>query len=407
MQVCCRRTTLARRRQTCCDAEGDDCRGPVQATLRQPQPVGRHPPSPRPRNSPGLTIYAIPRIFRCIEPPESRSVDLNAILSILNDQAADYDFGRLQDIRMARRPLQRRPSRHPFGSTDKEWAHHIGGREELQFNVGGDEGLLRWGIAISLQPSRSLPDVTVLHSRLSSVLEIHGDHLRRLGFAMWDWTGGNGGRSRNRPPQRVGEDLYRAGAFTFVGKQAPFEAFDPSHVLRDFDILLPVYEFVEFEPDAAPPALYPERGFVFEPDPMAEGNDRPRETTARRTAGVAQVSLRHGVLQEAPKRELTREGAVVATENRDGRGGYIDLVASRNGEYEFYEIKTDTTPRLAIRHAIGQLLEYAYWPSPVRPRRLVVVAEQLLDAEVAEYLRTLEMEMDLSISYRQVNPGPK
>ena len=46
-------------------------------------------------------------------------------------------------------------------------------------------------------------------------------------------------------------------------------------MLRDFDILLPVYEFVEFEPDTAPPALYPQRGFVFEPDPMAEGNDPP------------------------------------------------------------------------------------------------------------------------------------
>ena len=284
-----------------------------------------------------------------------------------------------------------------------------GGREELQFNIGEDEGMFRWGIAISLQPSRSLPDVTVLHSRLrklSSMLETHGDYLQRLGFEMWDWSGGaeGRGRSRNRAPQRVAEYLYRPGTFVFVGRQAPFEAFDPERVLRDFDILLPVYEFVEFEPDGAPPALYAQRGFVFEPDRAAPEN-RARATTVTRKPGVSEVSLRHGVLQDALKSELEREGAVARIENRDGRGGYIDLVALRDGEYEFYEIKTDATARLAIRHAIGQLLEYAYWPAPARPKRLVVVAEQPLDAEAADYLRTLEAETGLAIGYRQVSPA--
>ena len=335
-------------------------------------------------------------------------MNLDHILSVLNDLAPGYRFGGLQDIRKARRPLQRRPTRHPFGSAHEGWAHHVGGREELQFNVGEDEDMLRWGVAISLQPSRSLPDVTVLHSRLrklSSMLETHGAHLRRLGLEMWDWTGGaeGRGRSRNRAPQGVTEDLYRPGTFVFVGKQGPFEAFDPRRVLRDFDILLPVYEFVEFEPDGTPPVLYRQRGFVFDPErPAAE--DRARATTATRTAGVSEVSHRHEVLQKALKSELEREGAVVRIENRDGRGGYVDLVACREGEYEFYEIKTDATARLAIRHAIGQLLEYAYWPAPARPKRLVVVAEQPLDAETADYLRTLEAETGLAIGYRRVSP---
>jgi len=232
------------------------------------------------------------------------------------------------------------------------------------------------------------------------VLETHGDYLTRLGFEMWDWTRGQ--RSRNRTPRRVAEDLYRPGAFVFVGKQTPFDAFDPDRVLRDFDILLPVYEFVEFEPEGAPPALYTQRGFVFEPDRRAT-QDRASETTATRTPGLSQVSLFHGVLQDALKSELEREGTVVSVENRDGRGGYIDLVALRDGEYEFYEIKTDATPRLAIRHAVGQLLEYAYWPVPARPQRLVVAAAQALDVEAAEYLRTLEAETGLSIGYRRVD----
>ena len=335
-------------------------------------------------------------------------MNLDTVLLVLNKLAPGYRFGELQDIRKVRRPLQKRPSRHPFGSAHEGWAHHVGGREELQFNVGEDEGMLRWGVAVSLQPSRFLKDVSVLHPRLrklSSVLETHGAYLQRLGFDMWDWTDGAEGRqrSRNRAPQRIAEYLYRSGAFTFIGRQAPFETFDPDLVLRDFDILLPVYEFVEFEPDGAPPALYAQREFVFEPNRLAKEN-RGYTTIATRTPGVSEVSLRHGMLQNALKSELEREGAAVAIENRDGRGGYIDLVAFRGSEYEFYEVKTDSTARLAIRHAIGQLLEYAYWPMPVRPKHLVVAAEPPLDAEAANYLRILKAETGLAIGYRQVTP---
>ena len=332
---------------------------------------------------------------------------LDDILSALNDRASGHPFGGLQDIRKARRPLQKRPSRHPFGRAHESWAHHVGGREELQFNVGEEEDTLRWGIAVSLQPSRSLPDVTVLHPKLrkfSSMLEVHGGYLHRLGLEMWDWTGGaeGRGRSRNRMPQRVADYLYRPGAFVFVGRQAPIAAFDPVRVLRDFDTLLPVYEFVEFEPDGTPPSLYSERGFVFKPE-QAAAEDWARATTVTRTAGVSQVPLRHRVLQDALKTELESEGAVVSIENPDGRGGYIDLVACRDGEYEFYEIKIDSSARLAIRHAIGQLLEYAYWPVAARPKRVVVVAEPPLDPEAADYLRTLETETGLAVGYRQVN----
>ena len=137
--------------------------------------------------------------------------NLHELLSSLNNHAADYAFGELQNIRKARRPLQKPPSRYPFSLDrldDAKWAHHIGGRGELQFNVGDDEGFLRWGVAISLQPSRSLPDVSVLYprlGRLSSFLETHGSHLHRLGFKMWDSNDGPDGRVRSpdRQPQRV------------------------------------------------------------------------------------------------------------------------------------------------------------------------------------------------------------
>ena len=61
-------------------------------------------------------------------------------------------------------------------------------------------GFLCWGVAVSLQPSRSLPDVSVLYpklEKLSSFLETHGAHLHRLGLRMWDWTGGDNESQRD------------------------------------------------------------------------------------------------------------------------------------------------------------------------------------------------------------------
>ena len=71
-----------------------------------------------------------------------------------------------------------------------------------------------------------------------------------MGFTTWDWTDDDEGRgrSRNRPPQRVAEDLYRPNSFVFVGKRDPFDTFDADCVLQDFDILLPVFE-LEAETD--------------------------------------------------------------------------------------------------------------------------------------------------------------
>ena len=202
--------------------------------------------------------------------------------------------------------------------------------------------------------------------------------------------------------------------------RTPCTILDPSHssasrrrsnplirrgVLKDFGVLLPIYEYVEFEPESARPAHYQPRGFVFTPDPNTTAGARLIETTAHRTVRDSTVFLSHRALQDKLKHELQRDGAEVGTEHHDGKGGYIDLVARQDGALQFYEIKTDTSPRLALRNAIGQLLEYAYWPDPVKPARLVVVGASPLDAEADEYLCNLRAQTGLSISYRQVTPA--
>ena len=339
-------------------------------------------------------------------------MDVKEIVSVINARAPDFRFGDLQDIRKTRKPLPKRPCLSPFyrprENQPEDWAIHAGGRSELQFNIGRDENLLRWGLAISLQTSQSLTDVTQLFPRvrkLSTFLETHGDHLHRRGFDMWDWidVGRNRRRSADRVPQQISADLYSRGTAIFLGKRAPIVEFDPDVVLQDFDELLPIYEFVEFESVETPPALYADRGFVFKPNTL-DYSEREYETTVSFYPRVTAMSFRHRQLQDALKRELEQEGAQVSVEHRDGKGGFIDVVAFRDGATEFYEIKTSGSVRLAFREAIGQLLEYALWPPSVTPspNRLVVVAEHPLASDDFKYIHTLSTQVGLAVEYRQV-----
>lgn len=83
---------------------------------------------------------------------------------------------------------------------------------------------------------------------------------------------------------------------------------------------------------------------------------------------------------------------------------YIDARVDTTKETILYEIKTDATPREAIRTAIGQLLEYAYYHSeaPSRVPRLVVVGRSKIDQSDDAYLRSLKRKFRLRLEYLQI-----
>ena len=68
----------------------------------------------------------------------------------------------------------------------------------------------------------------------------------------------------------------------------------------------------------------------------------------------------------------------------------------------FYEIKTSASPRSCIREAIGQLLEYSYWPNTVEPKEIIVVGPNALDPDGVEYLNKLRDSFSLPIEYKHV-----
>jgi hypothetical protein len=85
---------------------------------------------------------------------------------------------------------------------------------------------------------------------------------------------------------------------------------------------------------------------------------------------------------------------------------WIDAVVDSGSELAYYEVKAVPNARLAIREAVGQLLEYAHFKprEDGRVPRLVVVGPGDADASIATYLTALRTRTGIELEYMQVDP---
>ncbi|HLE30444.1 MAG TPA: hypothetical protein VI793_20140, partial [Anaerolineales bacterium] len=93
---------------------------------------------------------------------------LREIAERINIKAADYRMGRFQSLRKELKGLSRVSSHKIFTNQTihEKWAFHLGGRKEMQFNIGLERldktQFFRHGVAFSLKTSRTLPDIKIL-----------------------------------------------------------------------------------------------------------------------------------------------------------------------------------------------------------------------------------------------------
>ena len=332
--------------------------------------------------------------------------DLPAFAKQLNAKADTHPIGQLQRIRVQLHGLQRQPGHKLFSSQSikNDWAFHHGGRSELQYNIGKDgsnDTMMRYGVAFSFETSQTLPTIDVLVPKVRSFnefLRIYPDLYADM--RMWHWR--DGARSSESSPGPIPPDFVAHGVFLFLGHRKPVIELDHDSVLTVMDRLLPLYKYVESNGRAQPLSDPHAKEFVFRSGcPI-----KPATTTATLAQKQLDVDLRHNMLQQALYRKLVREHGHenVGSEVSTGIGTSIDLVVRQPNGYWFYEIKTFQSPRACVREALGQLLEYSFWPGSQEARRLIIVGESAPDEDVRNYCRCLNKRFSLPIEYQKIVP---
>jgi len=87
---------------------------------------------------------------------------------------------------------------------------------------------------------------------------------------------------------------------------------------------------------------------------------------------------------------------------KSGDGSSIDLVMRRaNGKDVFFEVKTYASAKMCIREAVGQLMEYSYYPDCALASELVIVSQASLGEEGQRYIKLLNEKFSMPISYMQ------
>jgi hypothetical protein len=330
--------------------------------------------------------------------------DINLIIAEVNKQAKLHPIGMLPEIRKDLKAKKRLPAKiFTTLTTFEEWAFHHGGRKELQFNIGfehlEDIDELRFGVAFSLETSKSLPKIDSLIPKVklfNDFMQLYSEKYADM--RMWYYS--KVGRSFDYRPTTIPPELVTEGNFIFLGKRQHLDKLDYQLLLDTLDSLLPLYKYVESNGDLPPISTTTVIPFEFHPGRTTKASS----TVATLVQRELDVNLRHNVLQETLFHRLVEKYGAdnVGEEQQSGAGTSIDMVVRRENEYWFYEIKTAQSPRACIRQAIGQLLEYSFWPGTHKASRLIIVSEAPLDIDSAAYLHTLRECFSLPIEHEQI-----
>ena len=336
-----------------------------------------------------------------IEKGDRPSIDELALE--ISDRAKGRPIGAMQKRRARRKGLTQPPGLFDGRTIWKKWAYHVGGRTELQFNIGyessdGGQDMFRHGVAFSLQPSRTLPDVSIFRERIRRFNRYLDDHPKAFeDLSMWYWVDDE--RRPNHAPAPIPDSLVRPGIFVVLGATCPIHAIDVESVLDDFDRLVPLYEFVESGEGASARESRTPREFEWTPGNNARVS---RARFEREERNIERV-LRHNELQAALFAHLCdiHGNEQVSGEQDCGIGKFVDVAVHDGDDYVYYEIKTGYSPQSCIREALGQLMEYSFWPGAQVACELVVVGEAPLDTAASDYLDRLRGEFSLPVTYRQ------
>jgi len=332
-------------------------------------------------------------------------VGVPEIAKAINDQAKGFKIAALQEWRKQQNGLLKSPTRKIFGESTifPQYAFHTGGRREIQFNIGIEQlnkkQYLRHGVAFSLEPSQSLPDINLLLPKIKKF----NDYIEEAGKEFADmkmWHFDSDRRSEDYSVRQVRPAQFGPGNFIFMGKLQSLDQADIKLILRDFDRLMPLYEFVEGSEEMR---IAPDEGEANGPEFVPGCSVKKSKSTMTIAERTLDVNLRHNDIQWGVHKHLVKIHGYqhVRTEHPTIGGKKIDVAVKTADYFNIYEIKTSSSLRSCIRDAVGQLLEYSHWPGSQQATKLVVVTESECDPESRKYLKSLRERFNIPIYHQK------
>jgi len=324
---------------------------------------------------------------------------IRQIAEQLNNLADNYKIGDLQNIR--KKIKGKSPGGNIFRDSsisDDGWAFHYGGRTELQFNIGFEKEGFRYGIAFSLEPSRTLPDVSILYPKvlkLNCIITERPNFFKK--YRMWWHKKGECSEINEVNP--IGSDLLTPHTFIFIGKIIDNDEIDYHTILQTFDELIDIY--IEVEKDYSLSSIddKKETSFSFE----SNFSQLPTKRTYKTIEKEIDIEIRHSYLQEALTKELINKfGEKNVSIEHPFEKNRIDLVVKTSNFCHFYEVKVAYSAKSCIRQAFGQLMEYAFWPGKKHASKIIVAGEHPMDQESKDFILFLQKEFGLPIEYYQI-----
>jgi hypothetical protein len=324
---------------------------------------------------------------------------LAQIAEEINTRANNYKVGKLQIFRKEIGNLSKLPSTKLFDrrTVSETWGCHYGGRKELQFNIGMEGDSIRYGVAFSLECSQSLPSIDVLIPKISLFNEYLSEYFESFSdLRMWHYEEK---RRSDYMPSTIPPELVKKGVFIFLGGKQDKNDLDYDLILKTLDRLLPLYLYTERFKEK-PINKSPKAAFQFKPGYSIKLSS----TSGSLAKKTLDILLRHNDLQHKLYDNL------VALYGEDNVGtevnvseSSIDLVVKQWDEYLFYEIKTASTAKACIRQALGQILEYSFWPGHQHASKLIIVGEPIPTPEESQYVKFLRDSFGIPLEYQELN----
>lgn len=330
---------------------------------------------------------------------------ISKICAELNNLAKNHDIGDLQNIR-SKINGRRKATSKIFNKKSiwEDYAFNLGGRTELQFNIGFVNNDFRYGIAFSFQESQTLPvpsKLLPLVKRLNEIIQLNHDFFEDYKMAVW-----NDGWKSVTEVKIIDESHIKNHDFVFIGKIVP-EYTSADDVLSVFDKFLGIYIKVMNQKDKIDQIM---NYFLEKNESKFELNFDskkevllPKKRILNQSENHKEIEIMHTKIQQKLLDELISEygNQNVFPELHKGIQR-IDIMVKDGTHVYFYEVKTASSARECIRQAFGQVMDYAYYPNIEKAQKMIIAGTGELTDNDKLYLNFIKKRFKLKLEYRRV-----